>query len=244
MRSMFAVLAAVATMLGAFLAAPVAQENSGAATGRPQVVLLHGLARSPVHMAPLAQALREAGYEVHNIGYPSTRLGIGELTPLIQAEIDKRVDPGRPVHYIGYSMGGIMVRALLKHHRPENLSRVVQLAAPNGGSEVADVLEDFWLYEAIFGPAGKELVTDSALLDNLLGTVNYELGVVAGDVSIDPVSSAIIIGPDDGKVSVESTRVPGMQDHIVVPASHTFFPANDEVHRQTLHFLAHGFFAR
>ena len=77
-----------------------------------------------------------------------------------------------------------------------------------------------------------------------MGDVDYELGVVAGDFSIDPVSSAIIPGEDDGKVSVDSTRVQGMRDHIIVSASHTFFPQNQEVHRQAAHFLRFGAFER
>ena len=78
----------------------------------------------------------------------------------------------------------------------------------------------------------------------MLGTVDYELGVIAGDASIDPVSSAIIPGPDDGKVSVESTRVAGMRDHVVVHASHTVIPLAREVHVLTWNFLRFGAFFR
>ena len=93
----------------------------------------------------------------------------------------------------------------------------------------------------IFGPAGQQLTTDEEL-DDLLGKVDYELGVVAGNFSIDPASSYVIPGDDDGKVSVKSTRVEGMKAHVIVPASHTFFPSNEIVHKMTAHFLKHGNF--
>ena len=74
--------------------------------------------------------------------------------------------------------------------------------------------------------------------------MHYELGVIAGNGTIDPLSSYIIPGDDDGKVSLESAKVEGMQDYIVVSESHLFFPGNAEVHRQTAHFLEHGYFRR
>ena len=78
----------------------------------------------------------------------------------------------------------------------------------------------------------------------ILGPVNYELGVVAGNRTWDPVSSAMIPGPNDGKVSVENTRVPGLTDHIIIPTTHTFIIYNKEAWMQTLHFFEFGQFKR
>lgn len=214
------------------------------AKGKEQVVLLHGIARTSSHMEDLEAFLESKGYRVFNLDYPSTEHELDVLTAGVASEIRRKVDSSRPLHFIGYSMGGIVTRAVLNKYRPDNLGRVVQLASPNKGSEVADFLKGNWLYEAFYGPAGQQLVTEGAGINDLLGEVDYELGVVAGDFSIDPVSSSLIPGEDDGKVSVESTKVTGMRDHIVVSASHTFFPQNDEVQVQVLHFLRTGFFKR
>ena len=221
-----------------FLQKANSEENSG-----EQVVLLHGIARSSSHMEDLETFLERKGYTVFNLDYPSTKHDLNRLTAMVASEIREKIDPSRPVHFVGYSMGGIVIRALLNKYRPDNLGRVVQLASPNKGSEVADALKETWLYEQIYGPAGQQLVTEDAGIDELLGSVDYQLGVVAGNFSIDPVSSSIIPGDDDGKVSVESTKVKGMHDHIVVYASHTFFPQSDEVQEQTLHFIRTGFFS-
>ncbi len=209
-----------------------------------QVVLLHGIARSASHMDDLEVFLQDKGYTVFNINYPSTEFKLDKLASMVAADVRERVDPSRPVHFVGYSMGGIVTRIVLNKYRPDNLGRVVQLASPNKGSEVADFLKDNFIYGSVYGPAGQQLVTVDAGIDTLMGPVSYELGVVAGTFSIDPVSSSIIPGPDDGKVSVASTKVVGMRDHITVSASHTFFPQNDNVHKQTLSFLRFGAFKR
>jgi hypothetical protein len=70
------------------------------------------------------------------------------------------------------------------------------------------------------------------------------LGVIAGNRTWDPISSAMIQGPNDGKVSVESTKVPGLTDHIVISTSHTFIIYSREAWNQTLHFLKFGQFDR
>ena len=118
------------------------------------------------------------------------------------------------------------------------------LGPPNKGSEVADFFKGFFLYEKIYGPAGQELGTEHQDYSALLGGVDFELGVIAGDRSIDPISSTIIPGPDDGKVGVDRTRLPGMKDHIVIHATHTFMMNNKTVLKQTVHFLKSGEFKR
>lgn len=209
-----------------------------------QVVLLHGIARSASHMKDLEKYLTDKGYKVFNLDYPSTSHTLDRITAIVADDIAKKISVDKPVHFIGYSMGGIVTRALLNKYRPDNLGRVVQLASPNQGSEVADFLQDNWLYEKVYGPAGKQLITEGAGIDKLLGKVDYQLGVVAGNFSIDPVSSSLIPGDDDGKVSVESTKVPGMTDHVMVYASHTFFPQNQEVQKRALEFIRFGKFLR
>lgn len=239
---LFQVFLAVSVIVIGSVAASVYQSH--ATPKAEQVILLHGLARTSYHMDDLEEFLEERGYAVYNLDYPSTKYSLEKLTAMVAAEIRTKIDPSKPVHFVGYSMGGIVTRALLNKYRPDNLGKVVQLASPNGGSEVADFLQANWFYKTIFGPAGQQLVTEGAGIDELLGTVDYQLGVVAGNFTIDPISSTIIPGDDDGKVSVESTRVAGMQDHIVVGVSHTFFPQNAAVHSQVLHFLRVGAFRR
>jgi triacylglycerol lipase len=206
------------------------------------VVILHGIARSNKHMQKLATYLQKDGFDVINLSYPSTTYTIEDLTEIINKEISQRTTEDKQIHFIGYSMGGLMVRALIHKFNYKNLGKVVQLAPPNQGSEVADFVKNFWPYKKIFGPAGQQLITDQSAVKHLFGEVTYELGVIAGNATIDPISSAIIPGENDGKVAVERTKLEGMKEHIIVSASHTFFPSNKEVQKQTLYFLKNGNF--
>tara|TARA_R110002073_G_scaffold15591_3_gene61168 strand:+ start:1502 stop:2104 length:603 start_codon:yes stop_codon:yes gene_type:complete len=194
-------------------------------------------------METLVEHLDAYGYEVFNIDYPSTNHTIMELVDLVQKKIETlQRSSTQKINFVGYSMGCLITRGILFKYRPQNLGRVVMLGPPNQGSEVADFFKGFFLYQKIYGPAGQELGTEHQDYSELLGKVDFELGVIAGDRSIDPISSIIIPGTDDGKVGVGRTRLQGMQDHIVVHATHTFMMHNKTVLQQVVHFLQTGSF--
>ena len=225
-------------LLSLIIAANFAHANSGG----DYVVVFHGIARSSSQMEPLAKYLEEKGYDVINIDYPSTDYKLEKLVEIVDKKMSETLIEDKTVHFIGYSMGGLLVRAILNKKRPKKLGRVIQLASPNEGSEVADFLKDNYLYKKIFGPAGQQLTTKNTDTKQILGDVNYELGIIAGNATIDPISSYIIEGEDDGKVSIMNTKVTSMKDYIVVSASHTFLPSNEDVWEQVLYFLKNGEF--
>ncbi|MEI8593124.1 alpha/beta fold hydrolase [Photobacterium sp. Hal280] len=206
------------------------------------VILLHGLARTANAMDPMAKALAQAGYQTVNMDYPSTKANIETLAESVIPQALSQCQHNEPVHFVTHSMGGILVRQYLSANHIAGLGRVVMLAPPNKGSEIVDAMRDFSLYQWIYGPAGQQLGTDEASVPNRLGPVQFELGVIAGNYSINLLTSWLLPLPHDGKVSVASTRVEGMQSHLVLPVSHTFIMNNHEVIAQTLAFLRQGRF--
>lgn len=209
------------------------------------VILLHGLGRTSRSMRMLERTLAEEGYHIVNFDYPSRKHDIAGLAQLVHAQVENCcVDPSHKFHFVTHSLGGIVVRAYLQQHRGANLGRVVMLSPPNQGSEIVDLLRDFWLYLAVMGPAAQQLGTDSASVPNVLGPVTFSLGVITGNHSLNPFSSWLIPGADDGKVAVERAKVEGMADFLVVPYGHTFIMSHKMVAEQAVHFLRTGHFRR
>jgi triacylglycerol lipase len=209
------------------------------------VVVVHGLGRTSRSMSLLAARLAHAGFRVVDFDYPSTSETLEELTARLDRELSLCcAGEEETVHFVTHSMGGVVVWAYLAGRAPGYGGRVVMLAPPAGGSELIDLLAETPLLESLVGPAGAGLGTDSTRATARLAPVGFELGVIAGDRSLNPLTSWIIPGPDDGKVGVEAARVPGAVDFLVVPGTHTFLMNRGDVADQIVHFLRHGAFSR
>lgn len=216
-----------------------------ASGAQEEVILLHGLCRTSRSMLKMERALTEAGYKVQNVDYPSRTASVEKLADdaIGKTVSDCQKDGAMKIDFVTHSMGGILVRSYLARHTIPNLGRVVMLASPNQGSEVVDKLGWLFLFKWINGPAGNELGTDKNSMPNKLGPANFPVGIIAGDRSINWINSLLIPGSDDGKVSVERTKLAGMSYHIVIHATHPFIMKNYEVIRQTIQFLRAGSFA-
>lgn len=204
------------------------------------VVLLHGVFRTSISMRSLHRYLLKQGYHIRNIDYQSRHYSLQELAEHIHPVISEFSKEADKIHFVGHSMGGLLTRTYLNRYKLEKLGRVVMLGTPNRGSEVADKLQRWWIFRELYGPAGQQLITDQSGFSQILGTVNYDVGVIAGNRTIDPIGSYIIGIENDGKVSVESTKLVGMKAHKVVPVSHTFLPDTRQVQELIVEFLKTG----
>jgi endonuclease/exonuclease/phosphatase family metal-dependent hydrolase len=224
------------------------QPSPTGSDAREGVLLLHGLGLGSWAMKQLEWSLERAGYRVINASYPSRTLPLEDLAGTWLPQLLERegLSQAPRVHVVTHSMGGILLRGFLADsaRRPANLGRVVMIAPPNQGSVVVDQLESHWIFRAATGVNGVRLGTNADAYPQTIGPWNpaIELGVIAGDRSLNPWFSRWHEGPNDGKVSVASSRLPGMREHLVMHHSHTWLQYRGSVNRQVVTFLREGRF--
>jgi pimeloyl-ACP methyl ester carboxylesterase len=208
------------------------------------VVVLHGIFQPAFTMLPLCRFLEKEGYSVLNLDYPSTSYPIEEIAEMIADRIEAHgASVDGKLHLVGFSMGGLVIRAFLRNLVPLNLGKVVMIGTPNQGSEVADFLKSFLPFRYLYGPAGQQLVTDQKEFAAIFANDGFSLGIIAGDSSSYSIMGRIIGKPSDGKVSVASTKLACVADHLVVNSSHTMLPHNGTVWIETASFLRKGAFS-
>ena len=208
------------------------------------VILLHGLARTSSSMDRLEKHLIEEKYHVINLGYPSRDDTIENLANSAINPALVQCSPEKQVNFVTHSLGGILVRQYLSENKIPNLHRVVMLGPPNKGSEVVDKMGNVPGFNFINGKAGMQLSTGANSVPNMLGEAEFDLGIIAGTRSINLILSYLIPGQDDGKVSVENTKLQGMNDHVVMPVTHTFMMNDNNVITQTIYYLKNGKFKK
>ena len=212
---------------------------------RDRVILLHGIVRRARSLRKMETALQSSGFITLNLDYASRKKSLEELADDIHPAIERFIGDAQAVHFVCHSMGGLLARVYVGKYRPRQLGRVVMLGAPNGGSEIADRLARYRAYRMMFGPAGQQLGTRrTPAIEALMPPVDYPVGIIAGNRSVDPISGMWLPKPHDGRVSVKNTELEGMTDHIVLPVAHPWLPRDGRVIAQTRAFLQNGKFLR
>jgi pimeloyl-ACP methyl ester carboxylesterase len=198
---------------------------------REDVILLHGLGRTWRSMRPVARALRRAGFATHCIGYPSLRHRLPVLAGMVEQRIARALaDPGgsagvRPPHFVGHSLGCLLIRYLLAHRPSLRGGRVVLLTPPNQGARAAD----------FFAPYASWLLRP-------LPDLSVGGGVAAGLALPAGVEVGLIAGGTDRTVKLHETRLDGACDSAVVPCGHSFIMMRRDAQDLTVRFLKTGRF--
>lgn len=209
------------------------------------VILLHGLGRTSRSMQSLKEYLEHAGFRVININYPSRKLSIETIAEkYVAPKVQLVSDKSQKIHFVTHSMGGIVVRYYLANTSLDKIGGVVMLAPPNGGSELIDLFKRWKVPQKVLGPAAYQLSTDTSDLVHGLDTICVPTGVITGNWSWNPLFSLLVPGPDDGKVSVQSTKLPGIHEHLITKTSHTFIMQNKNIHVSIENFLKNNSFTK
>lgn len=222
-----AILAGCRTCAGPVRVKEEAGAGEAPEGGRELVVLVHGMRRTGRSMAPIAKALREAGYDTALCDYPSC-WGVHETTTNLFAAVGPVAEKAPKVHFVTHSLGSILVRdAFRDGGAPANLGRVVMMGPPNGGSEHIDRFGRMPFFGAVWGAAAPELGTGADSYPNRLPPMDFDCGVIAG-------TRGRLLGcgmpkPNDGKVSVASAGAGGPREVLVMPVNRTWMMRDREV---------------
>jgi hypothetical protein len=190
------------------------------------VVLVHGMGRTPVSMAPLGRWLNRHGFATRNWGYWSYRLTLAALADQLSERLSTLAREASRIHFVTHSLGGILVRTALSARPLTNAGRAVMLVPPNQGSTAADRWSPY--LGRIMPPIRDLRTAGDALVHTLPPPSQLEVGVIAG--------------ARDGKVSVAESHLPGARDHVVLPCRHSLIMHRSDVRELTLRFLRTGSF--
>jgi triacylglycerol lipase len=231
-------LAATCCLLAPVAAAQAAEPDC--------VVLLHGIGMRAYVMKRIEASLRAEGYRTVSLSYPSRRMPFeqiaGEYLPARLREHDVARAPR--LHFVTHSLGSLVVRKLIQDARPANLGRVVMIGPPNQGSAAADQAKESALLRKFLGGNLVRLGTGEDAIARTLGPADFEVGIIAGEVALNPVFGKALGPKNDGAVAVDAARLEGMRDFLVVPYSHTVMLWRAEVVDQVRAFLRDGRFER
>jgi hypothetical protein len=220
------------------------------------VIVLHGICGTRSHMSSICQFLEtNGGYEVFNVAYPTTQKEIAEHAKTL-AQIIDNLDGIEELNFVGHSMGNLVIRHYLndldiaEKSRPAGelpkkhpkFNRFVMLAPPNHGSGLAKYFADNLIYKSVTGDSGQQLGQDWAKIESHLGTPDFEFGIIAGGKGDEKGYNPIIAGDNDGVIGVETTKLDGAKEFVVIPAVHPFLQSNFLAMKYTLHFLKEGTF--
>jgi hypothetical protein len=203
---------------------------------------IHGITKSSKVYHAMGPALEKAGYTVVPFDYPSTRINIPQAAGYLDRVI-RSLEGIERIDFVVHSMGGLVVRSWFKDHDDIRVKRIVMLGTPNRGAELADMLKKNAAYRLIMGPAGQQLVTGDDGTIAGLPIPPCEFGVIAGGRGTEGYNP-LVNGDNDLIVSVESTRLPGGTDFLMVHAFHSFMLSNPEAIEATVRYLETGHFRK
>ena len=228
----------------------IRQERKLPAMSGRAVVVLHGLMRSDSSMRRMARYLREQGkFSTFNVSYPSTQGTVGDHARAL-ASILAGLEGIEEIHFVAHSLGNLVVRHYLADcqqaqppRQPDpRIQRMVMLGPPNNGAQIAEVLLRNGLGKVIAGQSGQQLAREWTALCDGMAIPAFPFGIIAGGREQKRGYNPLLKGDNDAIVSVESARLGGAADFVVLPVLHTTMMDNATVQQYTLRFLEQGYF--
>lgn len=205
---------------------------------KPQLILVHGLFMHGSLMQYMAFQLKKCGYEVHVFSYKSVGKPLQNNAEQLIEFVKTHIDEGAVCHFVGHSLGGLLIRLAYAQAPTLFTGRIVTLGTPHNGSLVARrVAND--LHRAILGGAYENALDGD--LPPWQG--NIELGSIAGTKCLGiGMALPALEKPNDGTVSAAETQLSQQTDSTTLPLSHTALIYSSRAVAQVDAFLREGRF--
>ena len=205
-----------------------------------QVVYVHGLWMPGQESLILRHRLaHEFDLTLHSFPYSAAFASMSAITDRLQVFVRELEAPA--VHFVGHSLGGLVIHRLLERFPEQPPGRAVFLGTPAVASRAAE-------HAARFAPVahlmGQSVAQELLQPCERRWTHTRELGIVAGSQSLGVGHLlAAFEEENDGTIAVSETRMPGATEHIVLPVSHLAMMLSARVAHETGLFLTQGRFS-
>jgi len=186
-------------------------------------------------MWPLAKRLGRAGFDCHLFGY-NTRSPKAAIVQKLAAWLEQRQI--KHPHFVGHSLGGLMIAHYFQQYPPKAHQRVVLLASPINGSQVARQLAQFAPTRWAMGASYTEsLASGASCWSYPPKTLMIAANRPRGPGRLIPHG---LNKENDGTVNLSETQHPRLEQHIQTRSSHLFMV----FHRHTAKLIAQYFGAQ
>lgn len=208
------------------------------------IFLVHGYNKSNSDMKFLKKNLEEMGYKISSNTLPILFSSLEKCTQILKKRVDEELNLNKEykkIHFIGHSMGGIIIRKFLENNRVNNLGRCILIATPNKGMKLADFAEKKvrW-FGRIFKPI-YDAVSYRMKINRPVNIPEPEIGVIAGNKN-NLILGRLLSENSDGRVEVEETKFEGMKEFMVLNYGHKEIHHKSETVIFADNFLQNGKF--
>lgn len=208
-----------------------------------KVYVIHGFGGFALQMEKINQGLIKEGFLTENYSYPSfsedlDSIGFDLFRKVKQENFDS-------VSFVTHSMGALVVRSMYQYLDSTvqfpTIFRIVMLAPPNKGTEVANIYSSP-VTKFFLGPNVEYMKTDSDSYANKLPIPNCEIGIIAGIKGKKPWYNPLLKEDNDGNVSLSLTKLGNEKDSAIIHSSHGIMTQQKKVIKLIVSFLRNGFF--
>ncbi|MDY0315302.1 MAG: putative lipase [Bacteroidales bacterium] len=210
-----------------------------------KVYLLHGYGSPKTIMNKIKKDLEKSDFIVENYAYPAFYVDLDSLGKNLYLDILE--DNYDSVSFVTHSMGGLVVRNMLKYSGTDlsfpKIFRIVMIAPPNRGADIADFFKNTKLIKKMLGPNVEKMTTDSTSYANQLPIpINTELGIIVGESKYKAGYNWFIGRKNDGLLIPERVFLGNEKDVAICNYSHLGVVKNKKPRKLVLEFLKHGNF--